>query len=301
VGVFDGVHLGHQEVLNALAAWARERGGRSVVITFEQHPKAVLRQTPPSFITSLQHRLRLFADMGIDVCVVLDFDEALAQTEPEAFARDVLCAWAGARGVLLGHDQRFGRMGRGDVDLMRRLGAALGLEVRSMPPRRVADRIVSSTAIRKAIAAGDLDAASDMLGRPVSVLGTVVRGCQKGRALGFPTANLDVHHEVQLPEGVYAAFACVEGRCLPSVANIGRRPSFSTVGPAYLDEQPVVEVHVLDFEGDLYGRDVEVRFLSRLRDELPFREEGALRRQVAQDIAEAHAFFGRTGGRGRQG
>jgi len=291
LGVFDGVHLGHQRMLSALVRWARQNGGRSTVLTFQRHPKAVLDSSSPRFITSLQHRLRLFESLGIDICGVLTFDKEFASMSPEAFVREVIWAWAGAGGVLLGHDQRFGHGGRGDVTLLRRLAPELNLEVREMAAVRVAGKVVSSTAIRRAILSGDLDEASAMLGRPVSILGTVVHGQRRGHRLGYPTANLDVHHEVQLPEGVYAASVCREGEVLPAVANIGRRPSFARTGPAYLDREPLVEVHLLDFRDELYGEDIEVRFHKKLRDEQPFREEGPLRAQIEMDVETARAYF----------
>ena len=291
IGVFDGVHLGHQAFLNELVAWARERGGRAVALTFQRHPLAVLAGAPPTCLTSLEHRLRIFESLGIDVCVTAPFDRELARMKPEDFVRDVLCDWMGARGVQVGYDQRFGSGGRGDVDLLRRIAPELGLEARVAAAVEARGAPISSTAIREAVVAGDLARASAMLGRPVSVLGRVSQGAHKGREIGFPTANLDTRNELRLPDGVYAVEAVVGGRALPGVANIGPRPTFEPDGPAYADSESVVEVYLLDFDGDLYGRDIEARFLKKLRDEMPFRDPARLAEQIASDVAAAREYF----------
>ena len=286
-GVFDGVHLGHRKVLGDLVAWAGREGGRAVVVTFHRHPHSVISGRRPPFLTALRHRLELFSEIGVDVCVVLTFDETLAAMEPEHFARDLLAGWLNVRGVIVGYDQRFGKDGRGDASLMRRLGRDLGFEVRQEPPFHLEDRIVSSTAIREAVKRGDLREASAMLGRPVSVLGRVVHGQGKGHDLGCPTANLDFHHEIHLPEGVYVGHALCCGRKYGAVINIGRRPSFGAHGPAYIDKEPVVEAHLFGFKGDLYGKDMEVRFLEKLRDEKRFGDAEGLREQLKRDMRHA--------------
>lgn len=300
LGVFDGVHVGHQRFLADLAAWARAEGGRAVVITFRRHPLAVLDDAPPAYLTSLEHRLLLFEALGVDVCVVLAFDEALAAMTPEAFLRDVVHDWIGARGLQLGYDQRFGRNGGGDAELARRVGDDLGFEVGVASAVSRDGRAVSSTAIRRAVVEGDLDAASAMLGRPVSVLGRVVPGRHVGRELGFPTANLDTRHELSLPEGVYVVTALLRGRELPGVANIGRRPTLRDEGPAFVDTEAIVEVHLFDFDEDIYGREVEVRFLTKLRDEIPYRDAKRLAARIEKDVADARAYF-RNAGRGDAG
>jgi len=287
IGVFDGVHVGHQSLLRMVVEWAAQRGGTPVVVTFQRHPQLALEGTRPPCITSLRHRLRLFEGLGVGLALVLNFDERLAAMSAEDFLRQVLCERLGARGLALGHDQRFGRGGLGDAALARRMGGELGLEVRVAPAVRVAGEVVSSTAVRSAIKAGWLERAAAMLGRPVSALGTVVRGQGKGRTLGCPTANLDLHYELQLPEGVYAGKAQASGREHDAVVNIGRRPTFAPHGLAYLDAEPLVEAHLLDFSGDLYGQELEVRFLKRLREERVFPSAEALKEQMARDVAQA--------------
>lgn len=283
-GVFDGVHLGHRKVLGDLVAWARSEQGRAVVVTFRRHPHSVISGRRPPFLTALQHRLELFSEIGVDVSVVLAFDEKLAAMEPEDFARELLSGWLGARGVVVGYDQRFGKAGRGDALLMRRMGEELGFEVRQEPPFVIEGRIVSSTAIREAIQRGNLREASLMLGRPVSVLGRVVHGQGKGRDLGCPTANLDLRGELHLPEGVYLGRALLAGREHGAVINIGRRPSFGANGLEYIDREPVVEAHLLGFDDDLYGKEVEVQFLEKLRDEKRFGASEELREQLRRDM-----------------
>jgi len=296
IGVFDGVHVGHQSLLRLVVAWAREQGGQAVVVTFQRHPRLALEGTRPPCITSLRHRLRLFEGLGVDVALVLNFDDRLAAMSAERFLRHVLRGRVGARGLALGHDQRFGRGGLGDAALARRVGAELGLEVRVAPVVRVAGEVVSSTAVRSAIRAGWLDRAAAMLGRPVSALGTVVHGQAKGRTLSCPTANLDLHHELQLPEGVYVGAALAAGREHGAVVNIGRRPTFAPQGQAYLDAEPLVEAHLLDFSGDLYGQELEVRFLKRLREERVFASAEALQEQMARDVEEARRALAQRNG-----
>jgi riboflavin kinase/FMN adenylyltransferase len=286
LGTFDGVHLGHQRVLRHTLSWARATDCDAVVVTFDRKPRHVLAGRPFDQITSMQHRLRLFDQIGLDAVVLMDFTPAIAALEPEAFVSEWLVRRLGASGVLLGHDTRFGRAGRGDLALLLRLGRELGFEACSSEVVAVDGAPVSSTRIREAVRAGDLAAAERMLGRRVSLLGTVVHGAGIGRGLGFPTANLDLHHEVRPPEGVYATLATIGGRVYESATNIGRPgpPGVpSTAGEA------IVESFILDFTGDLYGQDIELRFVERLRDEAVFASEEALKAQIARDVARTRA------------
>lgn len=298
IGVFDGVHRGHRRVLDELVAWARAGGGESVVVTFDRHPREVLTGARPAALASLEHRLVLLARAGVDAALVLPFDETTASTEAEDFARDVLAGALHARRVLLGANHRFGRGRRGDLALLERLGPELGLEARelALEPADEEGQVISSTAIRDAIATGRLGDAERMLGRPVTVLGQVVRGDARGRTLGFPTANLDLHHEARPPSGVYAASVAVgAGREPPvegaprslAVVNVGRRPTFHPEAG-----EALVEVHVLDFSGDLYDRTLEVSFLAKLRDERRFSGAAELVAQIAADVREARGRFG---------
>ncbi len=287
LGTFDGVHLGHQRVLRHVASWARSSQTESLVITFDRKPRQVLAAQPFEQITSLRHRLRLFELLGLDAALVLEFTPEIAGLEPEAFVAEWLVRRLNAGGVLLGHDTRFGRGGRGDLALLLRLGKLHGFDVCSSEVVEAGGAPVSSTRIREAIRRGDLDAARGMLGRRVSLLGTVVRGAGIGRTLGFPTANLDLHHEVRPPEGVYATLAVIGGRVYPSATNIGRPPTLRPGGPAYRSQTATVETHVLDFAGDLYGQDIEVRFVERLRDEESFATASPLAERIGRDVVEA--------------
>ena len=222
------------------------------------------------------------------------FDERLASQEPEDFAKEVLVERIHAAGVLLGHDTRFGRGARGDFDLMSKLGRELGFETCSVEVVEVDGVPVSSTRIRQAVQAQDFALAERMLGRRVSILGTVVPGTSRGKGLGFPTANLDLHHEVRPPEGVYATNTLVDGIWRDSVTNIGRPPSLRPTGPPYASETVVVETHVLDFSGELYGKDLEVQFVGHLRGQKTFDSEEALAEQISRDIAAARSRLAAT-------
>jgi riboflavin kinase / FMN adenylyltransferase len=286
LGAFDGVHRGHLSVLRRLLAWARETGGDAVVVTFDRPPR-LQRNKSAGQILSLDHRLMLFDRLGLDATIVLAFDPALAALEPEDFVKDFLVNLLQAEGVLLGHDTHFGRGGRGDFELMRRMGEQFHFETRSVPVVELDGAPVSSTRLREAIRTGDLRLAERLLGRRLSVFGTVVAGLGRGRKFGFPTINLDLHHEVRPPQGVYATRCLIAGTWRDSVTNIGPAPTLQATGPAHLSERIMVETHILDFSGDLYGQDIEVQFVDRIRGEEVFPSAEALSERIAQDIREA--------------
>lgn len=288
LGVFDGVHVGHQEVLRRVCDEARRLGGPSIVLTFAAHPVVVLRGLAPRSITSLKHRLRLFAQTGIEHSVVLPFDDEVRQLTARDFATRVFVDALSLRGLVLGPDARIGHDRQGDIPYLRRFCRETGIELVVLEDQRQDDRRISSTRVRAAIADGDLVRAREMLGRPVSMLGTVVAGDQRGRSIGFPTANLDLHHEIRPPAGVYAVRAIVGSEHLAGVANIGTRPTF---GP---DGDLQVEVHILDRDLELYGTELEVELIARIRDEMRFDSKDALIRQINADIAGARAALGQT-------
>ncbi len=297
VGVFDGVHRGHEAVLAQVRAAAREHGGDAAVVTFDPHPREVLTGQGPPLLTRLDHRVVLLGRAGIAGVLVVPFDREVASWEPETFVERVLVESLGARAVLIGADHRFGRARRGDLALLQALGQRFGFEARALALETEGDEVVSSTRIRAAIAQGALAEAEALLGREVSVLGTVIAGDQRGRTLGFPTANLDLGGTVRPPRGVYAARArtieldgpagcCVEGPLLPAVVNIGRRPTFHPE-----QGHDLVEVHLLEGGRDLYGAQLEVAFVAHLRDERRFEGPEALKRQIEADIAQARALL----------
>jgi len=287
VGVFDGVHLGHLEILRRNLAAARELGARSTVVTFREHPKSLLLGRAPRTLTSLEHRLELFRRAGVEHTVALTFDDALRSIPAADFARDFLRGTLDAKRLVLGFDSKFGRGREGTPEFL----VGLGHEVEIVEQVVIHGRPVSSTAIREATELGDLDAAAAMLGRPVAVYGEVVSGDRLGRRIGFPTANLDLHHELHPPTGVYAVRVRVVrygpgaavGEPLLGVANIGYRPTVAAVRP----DVPRIEVHILDFARELYGEHLEVAFVERIRPERKFDGLPALQAQIALDVAAA--------------
>lgn len=293
VGVFDGVHLGHAAILRANLERSRALGAAPTVVTFREHPKQVLLGRSPRTLTSLDHRLELFRRAGIEHTLALEFDEDLRRVPAEEFTDRVLVQGLGARAFVLGFDSKFGRDRRGTPELLR----ALGQDVEVVEKVEVGGRAVSSTAIREAVELGDLASAERMLGRRVSVLGTVVTGDHLGRRLGFPTANLDLHHELHPPPGVWVGRARILDPAAPArpmlealhgaVANIGTRPS---VDPGAASKMRV-EVHLLDYTGDVYGRDLELEFLARLRDERRFADLRGLTDQIGRDVDAARALL----------
>jgi riboflavin kinase/FMN adenylyltransferase len=286
--MFDGVHLGHQAILQANVERARALGAVPAVVTFRRHPKRLLLGRAPKTLTTLQHRLELFGRAGIGRAVVLSFDPALRALGALEFVQTIAIDGLGARCFVLGFDSKFGRGREGTPEFL----AARGFAVEVVPKVLVQGRPVSSTAIREAVELGDLPAAEAMLGRPVSVFGRVVRGSSLGHRIGFPTANLDLHHELHPPPGVYA----VRVRGLrpesqevhPGVANIGFRPTVAPEPPRL----PQVEVHLLDFDGDLYGKRIELAFVARLRGEQRFSGVDELARQIGRDVEAARELLG---------
>lgn len=299
IGNFDGVHLGHQAVLADAARDAEARGFEPVVLTFEPHPAAVIGRSAPPVLTPLPRKIELMRGVQPAVRVVVaTFDREFAAQTPERFAEDVLVKRLSAKLVIVGKNFRFGRARAGDFDVLARLGAQLGFETRSHTLVGDGRGTFSSTRAREAIAAGDLDAARAVLGRPHALSGAVVRGDQRGRTIGFPTANLDGCREAMPPFGVYAVVVdrlseddpdsgAARGAWLAAgVANIGVRPTVKEGAP------PSVEVHLFDLDADLYGARLRVHLLARLRGERRFPGLDALRAQIAKDAEAARAVTG---------
>jgi riboflavin kinase/FMN adenylyltransferase len=288
IGVFDGVHLGHQAVLARNVECARELDAESTLITFRRHPKQLLLGRGPKTLTTLDHRLQLFERAGIEHTLALAFDEELRQLSAEDFVRQIAVSDLGVKHFVLGFDSRFGRNREGTAQLIE----SLGFSVEVVPGVMLNQRPISSTAIREATELGHLELASEMLGRPVSVIGKVVQGKQLGRTIGFPTANLDLHHELHPPSGVYAcrAFLLGEGQArvsLPAVANIGIRPTVEGDKAS----SPTVEVHLIDFDRDLYGQRMELDFVAHLRSEERFSGLEELKAQITRDVDLARTLL----------
>jgi riboflavin kinase/FMN adenylyltransferase len=284
IGVFDGVHLGHQAVISTSANSAREAGGTPVVITFDPHPMKVLRpQNAPHLLTATQHKIALIRELGVEHLLVIHFDREFANTAPEAFVRQLVECAKPLRQICVGHEWSFGKNRAGNLDLLKKLGAENHFEVIGIKPVSVNGTVVSSTAIRRAVEEGDFARATEMLGREYTILGTVKKGAQLGRELGFPTANLSAHSEQFPPNGVYAAEAKLDGAALRGVVNLGIRPTIESAKPERL-----LELHLFDLRKDIYGEDVEVRFLRYLRPEQKFNSLDELKAQIARDVAQVH-------------
>ncbi len=286
IGVFDGVHLGHQAVISTSAEHARETGGTPVVITFDPHPVKVLRpDKAPRLLTATQHKIALIRDLGVEHLLVVRFDREFADTPPEDFVRQLVTHAKPLREICVGHEWSFGKNRAGNLALLQKLGAEHHFNVVGIKPVAVNSAVVSSTAIRDAVKRGDLAKAAEMLGRDYTILGTVKRGAQLGRTLGFPTANLSAHSEQFPPNGVYAAEAKLDGAVLRGVVNLGYRPTVEQAKPERL-----LELHLFDLNREIYGEDVEVRFLRYLRSEQKFGSLDELKAQIARDAEQARSL-----------
>ena len=286
VGVFDGVHLGHQRLLHELLEMASQLHGVPTVVTFREHPDALLRGAAPPLLASIPHRLRLLRRAGVERVLLLDFDTQLRNFIAAEFARRILADGLHAVGLLLGYDSALGKNREGTPEHLRALGKDLGFGVRVATPFTVDGAPVSSTSIRGAITSGDLGSAHRLLGRWPSAFGRVVAGDGRGKTLGFPTANIEAETPVLPPNGVYAVEVLHDGELLPGVANLGTRPTFDQAATAR-----VLEVHLLDFAGDLYGATIEVCFMAHLRGEQTFASPDELAAQIAVDIDRARALL----------
>lgn len=288
IGVFDGVHLGHQAVINRATCDAERMGGTAVVVTFDPHPIRVVRPgQAPRLITSTQHKRSLLKRHGISHLLVIPFDLAFAAMPPQEFVLALSRAARPLREICVGHAWSFGKGREGNLDLLRAMGDELGFDEVGIPAVEIDGEIVSSTRIRAAIESGDLAKAERLLGRPFSILGTVQHGDHLGRTLGFPTANLGAHNEQFPPNGVYAVHARFAGETeqRPGVVNIGVRPTVHTAG------QRVLELHLFDFTQDLYGKDIEVTFRAFLRPEQKFDGLEALKARIGEDVGEARRIL----------
>jgi riboflavin kinase/FMN adenylyltransferase len=278
-GAFDGVHRGHQAVLAEARRRAAALGGEAWALTFDPHPLKVLRpERAPALITSTPHRLRLLARTGVDGVALLPFDAGLSEQEPEEFIARICGIVPNLRAMVVGENWTFGRRARGNTALLRALAARHGFDVAIVAGIEWGGLPISSTRIRQAVTSGDLAAAQAMLGRPFSMYGTVVHGAKLGRALGYPTANVDPHNEVRPPAGIYACWTRVEETSYPSAAFLAARPD-PRKGPP-----DVVEVHLIDATLDLYDRDIDVCFVRKLREEERYDSIDALKAQIARDI-----------------
>jgi riboflavin kinase/FMN adenylyltransferase len=280
IGFFDGVHLGHQQIIRQTIADARQHDGIALVLTFDKHPNAIVApDKTPALIYSLPQKLRAIQSLGIEDILLIGFDQPFSQQTGEEFIRGLGRDCGRIHSICVGADFAFGHKRSGNVALLRKLGGELHFLVHGLSAVSLDGQAVSSTRIREMIRAGNLDDASQMLGRPYSICGKVVVGDKLGRTLGFPTANLDAAGLVLPPNGVYAGVTRQEGRLYRAALNIGVRPTVAA------GRQLRVEAHLLDFDGDVYGQELEIEIGEKLRDEKKFGSPQELKEQIAKDVA----------------
>ncbi len=286
IGNFDGVHRGHQYLFRHLVDQARNAGRPSVVLTFAPHPQMVLHpdRRPFYLITSIEEKIRLIEAQGVDGLIIIPFNLDVAKTTAREFVCDLLWGKLRIKKILIGHDYTFGSGKEGNEDFLVAKGKKLGFDVEVMRAFQVGDTIISSTRVRNAILDGDVKTAAAWLGRPYNLVGRVAVGHNRGAGLGFPTANIEPEKELVPARGVYAALARVDDHTHGSVLNIGMNPTFA-------DNQRSIEVHILDFKGDIYGKNLEILFMEKLRDEKKFSGSEELIVQIRKDVEEARKLL----------
>lgn len=288
IGNFDGIHLGHREIIGSVMERARREGGTSVVFTFRPHPQEVLGPAQEiQLLNTYDEKLEQLASLGVDVVIEEPFSREFSTVPAERFFNDVLLKRIGANVVYVGYDFAFGKDRGGGMDLLRELCQRNGVELHVAKPLKVGDEVCSSSRIRGYLEQGDVARANLLLGREFFYRGLVVRGNGRGRKIGFATANVQTERKVRIREGVYATWAVHAGKIYPSVTNVGRQPTFNADPNAPV----VVETHILDFDRDIYGEVLEVRMVERLRDEVKFSGVDALVVQIGRDVAEARRIL----------
>jgi riboflavin kinase/FMN adenylyltransferase len=288
LGNFDGLHRGHVKIIERIQRGAGERGGTSVVLTFDPHPPRIVRpDKAPALLMTKAQKIDALARAGVQGVAVVRFTREMSQSEPEMFVRNVLVEWLRVAEVWVGADFLFGRDRTGNFTLLRSLGAQYGFRAEKIDPIRYKDFVVSSTRIRRLVAEGRVDEAGALLGHHYAIEGTVVEGHQRGRDLGFPTANLSTDNDLIPPNGVYATAVTINGEVLPSVTNIGQRPTFGD------NLATTIETHIMNKSMDLYGQKLRLVFVQRLRDERKFPDLEALQEQISADVRRAARLFDR--------
>ena len=294
VGVFDGVHSGHKAIIKKVVKKAKSLGLKSVVVTFDPHPLRVL--DPNHFVPSLmslKHRINLIKELGIEEVLVMKFNKKVAKLSAKRFVEDILIKKMGAKYIVVGEDFCFGKGALANTRKLKAICEERSVKIEIVMAVKKNSHIISSTIIRRLIMDGDIHGASRLLGRPFSILGTVVKGTKLARTLGYPTANLNPHHEAMPPTGVYAVRIGFEGKTYNGVMNIGVKPTFYNHGR---DKEPEIEVHIFDFAEAIYGRQVEVEFCKKLRDEEWFENLDLLKDQMVIDAEQARDYFDKLSG-----
>ena len=291
IGTFDGVHLGHQALFNKMKSLAQSVGGQTVVVTFSPHPRQVLNIDSSNlrFICTPEEKMRKFEQFGIDNVLIINFTKEFSRTPSEVFIKDYIIDNIKPAYIVVGYDHHFGKNRMGDFDLLSDLKKKYNFKVERIAAQDVENIAISSTKIRNALAAGNVKSANRLLGYLYSVTSKVVKGNEIGRTIGFPTANLELAKEYMLfgRGGVFAALVEYEGRTYKAMANIGHRP---TIGDR-AEGDMLIEVNLFDFDGDLYGKEITVRFIDRIRDEIKFGSLQELKAQLEQDREKAYALM----------
>ncbi len=288
IGNYDGVHIGHRTIIEITKARAREIDGTPILMTFFPHPLHVLRPDKElPCITPLQEKKRLIAEAGIEVLVVVPFNEQFSRLTPEEYVREILVDKLGIKGLVVGYDFKFGKGGRGDIGGMKKCAATYGFFLEVVNPVTIGGEKVGSNKIRKLLQNGDIEKANQLLGRPYMLEGNVVYGEGRGRTFGFPTINLKTDFDLIPAHGVYITEVAFQGKRFRSATNIGHNPTFG-------GQERAIETFILDYDGDLYGNDVRLFFHVKLREEARFASVEDLRQQIERDVSAARAYFTRA-------
>ena len=292
LGFFDGVHAGHKEVIGSALLEARRLGVTPGVVTFRDHPRTLTQGSTPLLLTVIEQRLSLFEELGVEAALVLCFDEELCRLTPREYVENILVGAMGAKSISVGYNHHFGRDREGNPDLLKELGGELGFSVKVAQEVDIGGQEVSSSRIREALFGGQLERANNLLSRPYAVYGHVIKGDGRGRSIGFPTANLSLYEFQVIPQiGVYAGKVAIGNhKHIPCVINVGHRPTFKENQKGDR-ERPIVEVHVLNFDEDLYGKSVDVSFCKKLRNEQKFAGIDELKKQISLDCQAAVSYF----------
>ena len=283
IGNFDGIHMGHQHILQILGEEAQKKNLLSLVLTFSPHPERFLGKKKVRMIQTIDQRLRAIKKNNISMAVVLPFSQSIANLSSREFIKKIMIDSLGTRTIIVGENFRFGRNREGNIEVMEKLSSSLNFDFSSIPARKKNGNIISSSLIRTLLLKGEIEEANRLLGHPYEIEGTVIQGQSRGINLGFPTANVSSANEI-LPEGVFLSKVNLKGNKQPALTNIGRRPTFQ-------QKKINIESHIIGFSGDLYGRNLEIQFLKKLRDEKKFETAGQLAEQIARDVAQAKKYF----------
>jgi riboflavin kinase / FMN adenylyltransferase len=285
LGNFDGLHLGHQELIKIVMKRARETGAASMVVTFRPHPLKILApEKCPPLISIYEEKIALFEKLGLDVLVKIPFTLDFSAMSPEDFTKKILCDLLGAKEIFVGYNYRFGRGRAGTVETLKKLGEKYGFVVREVEQISLDGEVISSTKIRKLLGEGQVERAARLLGRTYAITGIVVKGDGRGKGLGFPTANIAPKHSIIPAGGVYAVRFFVREKLYDGIANIGVRPTFD-------ENRLTIEVYVLDFNEDIYGEEISLYFIGKIREERKFKSPDDLIRQIAADIRTARGML----------